>query len=52
MKVFTKTIGTILITAIVGIFTIIFVGPKKATTNKTGDTIQPASKKSRESLFI
>ncbi len=51
MKIFTKTVLSILVTAVIGVFTVIFTSPKKATISDD-ETMQTEGKKQKEDLFI
>lgn len=52
MKIITRTIGTLLVTAIIGVFTVIIAAPRKTTKANGGDTTQSPKKKDKENLFI
>ena len=51
MKILTKTLLSLLITAVIGAFTVIFTFPKKSTV-ADDETLQAAEKKQKEDLFI
>lgn len=51
MKIITKAILSILVTAVIGAFTVIVASPKKATV-ADDETMQAAEKKQKENLFI
>jgi hypothetical protein len=49
----TKTITTLVVTAIVGVFTFLFASPKKATKTSAQNTIpNPPTAEERDNLFI
>lgn len=51
MKIFVKTILSILVTAVIGAFTVIVASPKKAVVTDD-ETMQTEGKKQKENLFI
>ena len=51
MKLITKAILSILVTAVIGAFTVIVASPKKAAKADNGK-IQAEEKKQKENLFI
>lgn len=51
MKIITKTLLSILVTAVIGAFTIIVASPKKAPVTDD-ETMQTEDKKQKENLFI
>ena len=51
MKTLTKTVLSILVTAVIGVFTVIVTSPRK-TVVADHDSLQTADKEKRENLFI
>ena len=51
MKLITKTVLSVLVTAVIGVFTLIFTAPKKSAVANAG-TMQKEENKQKENLFI